>query len=487
MRLREESIIMEVIKKYGIHICWGLMCIMAFCLLWSIYRFNILPLKIFIIVFIGIIIICFILNLMCSRKQKLKMRKIGLVLSLLLCFFIPYFNIKIVNKAHETVKAITNGDIKTTEISVLVRVDSKYIDIKDLDGKQFGILSNIDRDNTDFMLNRLNIIFSNDISKISYRDFKDEFSDLLLGKTDAIIVNEGMRDAFNIINKNFNEKTRVLFTLDRKEVLENLKANDIINDAFLVYISGIDTNGPVSKTSRSDVNMLATINPKRKEMLLVFIPRDYYVPLQCSNGNCETGAMDKLTHAGLYGIETSQQTIEKLFDLRINYNIRLNFDTLITMVNALDGIEITSDKEFVSQDCSYIIGKQHVDGKCALQFARERYSYASGDRHRGENQQQVIEAMLKKFTKANIIKHYESIMNAVQGMFQTNMSTDEMTALLQMQINDMANWKVTSISVDGSGDMLPTYSFGSQPLYVMHPNTNTIEKAKTLIRSIYDS
>lgn len=188
--------------------------------------------------------------------------------------------------------------------------------------------------------------------------------------------------------------------------------------------------------------------------------------------------MDKLTHAGLYGVETSQATISKLLDIKINYNIRLNFDTLTTMVDALGGIDIYSDKElttYTNNNCSYMKGNQHVDGACALAFARERYAYESGDRHRGENQQQVIEAMLKKFTKSNVIKNYESIMNAVQGMFQTNMTTDEITALIQMQIDDMATWKVTSLSADGTGDMLPTYSFGSQPLYVMHPEEKTIK------------
>ena len=167
--------------------------------------------------------------------------------------------------------------------------------------------------------------------------------------------------------------------------------------------------------------------------------------------------------------------------------MRLNFDTLTTMVDALDGIDIYSDKEltaYTNKNCSYVKGNQHVDGACALAFARERYAYESGDRHRGENQQQVIEAMLKKFTKSNVIKNYESIMNAVQGMFQTNMTTDEITALIQMQIDDMATWKVTSISADGTGDMLPTYSFGSQPLYVMHPKENAIVNIKKILKNI---
>mgnify|MGYP000273118955 CR=1 FL=1 len=478
---------MENIKKYGKHVCWIVMVLAAAYLLWSLYRFHILPLKYYIPILVVILLIVGAVIYCILGKKANKITKIlGCVFSIVLCICILFMNVKVINKAQETVKAVSNGDIKTTEISVLVKKDSSYKDVKDLDGKQFGILKTIDRENTDFMLNRLGSQFSNEISKIEYKEFKDEMQGLLDGNTDAIIMNEGMRDAFNIIDGSFEKETRVIYTLDRKEVLKNLKANNITKDPFIVYISGIDTNGSISKTSRSDVNMLAAVNPQKKELLLVFIPRDYYV-LQCPNGSCETGAMDKLTHAGLYGVETSQATLSKLFDIKINYNVRLNFDTLTTMVDALDGIDIYSDKEltaYTNKNCSYVKGNQHVDGACALAFARERYAYESGDRHRGENQQQVIEAMLKKFTKSNVIKNYESIMNAVQGMFQTNMTTDEITALIQMQIDDMATWKVTSISADGTGDMLPTYSFGSQPLYVMHPKENAIVNIKKILKNI---
>lgn len=476
---------MESIKKFGKHGCWLVMVLSAAYLLWSLYRFHILPLKYYILILIVILLIIgAVIYCILGKKANRITNIIGCILSVVLCICMLFMNIKVINKAQETVKAVSNGDIKTTEISVLVKKDSSYKDIEDLDGKQFGILKKIDRENTDFMLNRLSSQFTNEVSKIEYKEFKDEIQGLQEGRTDAIIMNEGMRDAFNIIDGSFEQKTRVIYTLDRKEVLKNLKANNITKDSFIVYISGIDTNGSISKTSRSDVNMLAAVNPQKKELLLIFIPRDYYVPLQCPNGSCETGAMDKLTHAGLYGVETSQATISKLLDIKINYNIRLNFDTLTTMVDALGGIEIYSDKEltaYTNKNCNYIKGNQHVNGACALAFARERYAYESGDRHRGENQQQVIEAMLKKFTKSNVIKNYESIMNAVQGMFQTNMTTDEITALIQMQINDMATWKVTSISADGTGDMLPTYSFGSQPLYVMHPDDEKIIKLKNLL------
>lgn len=479
---------MEKIKKYGKHICWIAMLLAAAYFLWSLYRFRILPLKYYIPILIVILLAVGVLIFCVAGKKANKTTKIlGCIISFFLCVCMLFLNVKVIDKAQETVRAVSNGDIKTTEISILVKKDSSYKNIKDLDGKQFGILKTIDRENTDFMLNRLSSQFTNEISKIEYKEFKDEIQGLQEGKTDAIIMNEGMREAFNIIDNSFESETRVIYSLDREEVLKNLKANNITKDSFIIYISGIDTNGSISKTSRSDVNMLAAVNPQKKELLLVFIPRDYYVPLQCPNGSCETGAMDKLTHAGLYGVETSQATLSKLFDIKINYNVRLNFDTLTTMVDALGGIDIYSDQDVEllhGKGCSIKKGTQHVDGRCALGFARERYAYETGDRHRGENQQQVIEAMLKKFTKSNVIKNYESIMNAVQGMFQTNMTMDEITSLIQMQIDDMSTWKVTSISADGTGGMLPTYSFGSQPLYVMQPKKKTILDIRKAIGNI---
>lgn len=218
-----------MIISYGKHISWLLLCLSSLHLLWSVYCFHFLPLKFFLLFVLTIIIICALLILtICSRRNNHMIKGFGCGVSLLLFICMLFMNFKVVNKAYETVEAVSNGDIKTTEISVLVKKDSMFKRIKDLDGQRFGILKNIDRDNTDFMLNRLSSQFNNEISKVEYKEFKDELQGLLDGKTDAIIMNEGMRDAFNVIDGSFEKETRVLYTLDRKEVLKNLKANNII-------------------------------------------------------------------------------------------------------------------------------------------------------------------------------------------------------------------------------------------------------------------
>lgn len=476
---------MEKLKKLGKHLFWIMQLLASLYLIYSIYKF--LPMKYLLIAVLVLgILLALVLFMQVSKKTNQAVKIGSKVLAVVLSILMLVVNVKVINVAKETVAKIANGNTETTTVSVLVRKDSAYKEIIDLDGKSFGMMKEVDRENTDFMLNRLSSQFKNQIAKVEYADGEVMLEDLLNGKTEAIIMNEGFRDSFELLNSEFTSDTRVLYTLDREKVIENLKSASVTKEGFIVYISGIDTTGPITTTSRSDVNMLMAVNPVKKKISLVFIPRDYYVPLQCHDGVCETDAMDKLTHAGLYGVEVSQATIENILGVEINYNIRINFDTVKTMVDALGGIEIDSDQDFIAwtdHECHITEGKQHLDGKCALAFARERYSYTAGDRHRGENQQQVIQAMINKFTAKNVIGNYESFLNAIQGMFQTNMTTDEITALIQMQINDMATWDVTTTLVDGTGDMVPTYSYGSTPLYVMRPDQGTINEAKKLLQS----
>ena len=480
---------MENIKKYGKHVCWIVMVLAAAYLLWSLYRFHILPLKYYIpilvviLLIVGAVIYC-ILGKKANRITKI----LGCVFSIVLCICMLFMNVKVINKAQETVKAVSNGDIKTTEISVLVKKDSSYKDVKDLDGKQFGILKTIDRENTDFMLNRLGSQFSNEISKIEYKEFKDEMQGLLEGNTDAIIMNEGMRDAFNIIDGSFEKETRVIYTLDRKEVLKNLKANNITKDPFIVYISGIDTNGSISKTSRSDVNMLAAVNPQKKELLLVFIPRDYYVPLQCPNGSCETGAMDKLTHAGLYGVESSEAAIENLYGINIDYYVRMNFTSFMDIVDALGGVTVHSPEEFTTKIGGYQIqeGENHLNAKEALAFVRERKSFVDGDFARGRNQQRMISAIVKKVCSPAILTSFSQVLDTISQSIETNMPSDEMNALVQMQLSQMPNWDIQSYQIIGDSASMPCYSVGMNASVII-PNELSITQAREYIDQFMDN
>lgn len=251
-----------------------------------------------------------------------------------------------------------------------------------------------------------------------------------------------------------------------------------VSRPFAVYISGIDTFGDISTTSRSDVNIIAVVNPTTHRISLVNTPRDYYVQLHGT-----TGVKDKLTHAGLYGIDQSVATLEDLYGIDIKYNIRINFSSLEKLVDTLGGVEVQSAYNFSSGGYKFTEGANQLDGKKALAFSRERHSFEGGDRTRGENQMQVIKAIISKMSSPTTVIKFQTILGDLQGTFQTNMSTENLTTLIRNQIDSLAKWTVTSSSVDGTGASDYTYSMGNQKLYVMIPDQTSLNSAKNAMKS----
>ncbi len=258
---------------------------------------------------------------------------------------------------------------------------------------------------------------------------------------------------------------------EKKENLTNFGDKPIV-----FYISGSDSRTSVSdESARSDVNIVTVVNPTTSKILLISIPRDYYVQLHGT-----TGLRDKLTHAGIYGINMSKQTVEDILDVKIDDTIKVGFDALKDIVDAIDGIDIYSDQDLTphtDKSCHFTTGTQHVDGKCALAFSRERYAYETGDRHRGQNQQQVISKIIAKVTTPAYILKLPDILRAADGMFETSLTYAEMLDIIKFQLFSGTNWKIESISLDGTGSSQPTYSMPGQDLYVMIPNQETIDDA----------
>jgi LCP family protein required for cell wall assembly len=250
---------------------------------------------------------------------------------------------------------------------------------------------------------------------------------------------------------------------------------------FVVYISGIDVAGPIASRARSDVNILVVVNPKTGKILLVNTPRDFFVQL-----HDRPGLKDKLTHAGVYGIDVSTRTLEDLFDVDINYYLRANFTSLVTIVNALGGVDVYSEYSFTSRHGGYYFqqGMNHMNGDQALGFSRERYSFASGDRQRGKNQEAVIEAIVDKISSPALLARYQQLLNSINGAFQTSMPQDEISAQVKLMLAKNTKWDITSISVDGTGAMLPTYTYPGQNLYVMIPDQATVDAAKAAIDEV---
>ena len=262
---------------------------------------------------------------------------------------------------------------------------------------------------------------------------------------------------------------------------------DISTQPFTVFISGIDSYGDISSMTRgrSDVNMLATINPNTHEILLTSIPRDYYVQLHGT-----TGTRDKLTHAGIYGIQMSMQTLEDLLGIEINYYVKVNFSTVTKLVDTIGGIDVYSDQSirpWTNPKITIPKGNVHMDGAMALAFARERKSYSTGDRHRVQNQQDVISAIIKKVSSSSVIlTKYSEILSDLADCLSTNIGKDEISSLVKLQLDEMPSWQIGQYSLNGSDAHDYTYSMGQQVLYVMEPNLETVQTASDNIKGIIE-
>ena len=264
------------------------------------------------------------------------------------------------------------------------------------------------------------------------------------------------------------------------------EANKITKEPFVVYLSGVDNRGELTEKARSDVNILAVVNPSTKRVALINTPRDYYVDLAGTNSK------DKLTHAGLYGVETSMATLGNLYGVNVDQYLRINFAGFISIIDAVGGVDVYSDQAFTSvgspgyyDPTTFVEGWNHLDGKSALAFARERHAFASGDIQRGINQMKVIDAMLNKIKSPAILMGFSKIMDSASDCFVTSFSQDQISALVRMQLSDFASWDIESYTVTGSsGTSTQCYSAKGQKLYVMKPDDSSISKAKEMIASV---
>ena len=269
-------------------------------------------------------------------------------------------------------------------------------------------------------------------------------------------------------------------------LLTGAEANKITKEPFVIYLSGVDTRGELTENARSDVNILAAVNPVTKRVALVNTPRDYYVDL------AGTSSKDKLTHAGLYGVETSMETLGNLYGVNVDHYIRINFAGFISIIDALGGVDVYSDQAFTSvgspgyyDPTTFVEGWNHLDGKSALAFARERHAFASGDIQRGINQMKVIDAMLNKIKSPALLMGFSKIMDAAADCFVTSFSQDQISALVRMQLSDFAEWDIESYTVTGtSSSSTKCYSAKGQKLYVMKPDDASVSKAKEMVASV---
>jgi len=376
---------------------------------------------------------------------------------------------------------IVSKDYQTEEYYVVVLKDNSFSYLSDLENKKLGIYKS---ENDKYLSSVEDIASKVKIVQEKYDDYLLAGQALLDKKVDALYISATFKSILDDALDGFEGKVQILDTTTVKVQNEvQVVETNVTNESYNIYISGIDIFGDISLISRSDVNMVVTVNPTTHKVLLTSIPRDYYVQLHGTSGY-----KDKLTHAGIYGVNKSIETIEDLFNININYYIRVNFSTLINLVDSIGGITVYSDAAFTSYTnsaCSFVQGNNTLDGTCALAFSRERYAYATGDLHRVANQQTVLTAILKKaLSSKTLVTKYSSILKSLGYSFETNMPQDKIYDLVNMQLDDMPSWDITNYSVDGRGSYEYTYSYPSRKLYVMFPNINAVNKAKELINLV---
>ncbi|MGI6371947.1 MAG: LCP family protein [Caldicoprobacterales bacterium] len=444
----------------------------------TILNLGIIPSKYFIPM---TVILLLLLGFTFYSQLSLRKSKFGKFLSIFICLILAlgcYYLIK----TQSLLIDISSKNTKIDDVSIIVLKEDPAQSINDTADYLFGIQEVLDRENTDKTIEKINGDLGIEMKIKAYSDLSLQVEALYGGEVDAIILNEAYRDTIKETYKDFDERTKVL-TSHQIEIPVEIEPSDkeVTLEPFNVYISGIDTYGPIRRTSRSDVNIIATVNPKTKRILLTTTPRDFYVPFPITGG-----VRDKLTHAGVYGIDVSIGTLEDLYDIEIDYYVRVNFDSLIKMVDALGGINVDSEYAFKSGGYSFKKGINQLNGAQALAFSRERYAFASGDNQRGKNQMAVIKGMIEKAMSPAIITNYSKIMDGLSESFETNMSPNDITSLIKMQINDMSPWEVKTNNVTGKGAMKTTYTYKKKHLYVAIPDEPSVEEAKNMIKQIFE-
>lgn len=479
----------KVLRGIGI-VLSILLVVASFYLLYQLIKINVLPTKLlFLITIIFVLLDAIFALLLCYYTRAIVSKIICVVITLVLIFgscLGGYY----ISKTGNLLTNITNVTKHAKNIvSVVVKQSSDIKNKSQLNGLSVGTLRTIGTQGSSKALTEL----SKDgivMNQSEYDSLSAMLEAFYNGEVDSIIINESSRSQILDMESyaDFDNNTRVVYQTSYK--VENTdKANavsDITSKPFNVLISGSDTRGGFDENGRSDVIMVATINPKTSTILLTSVPRDFYVTTACDAADgCMQGALDKITHTGIHGTNTTKRTVEQLLGIEINYTFKVGFDTVIDLVDALGGVDVTVAPGYAYSNSAITIheGVNHLNGHDALEYARERYAYTEGDRQRTKNQQQVLMGIVNEATKPSVITKYASIMDAMANTFSTTMSNEEISDLIKYQINNNPKWKIEQYMVDGTGDTLMCAELGDAAS-VMVPDQSTVKLAKDKINAV---
>ncbi len=477
---------------------------------WRLYRLDVVPVKAIGIVAANVILLELLLFF--TRRKKAANIVLGVIsLFLAAVSIIAFLVLGRLDTALQEVTSETQEQI--SRVVIIVPLDSEMEEPADLNNKTVGYPAAIPQSTIMAVEDNLKEKGVGSIQLVSCDGIVEAAETLIEEKTDALLLYSGYLDLLDEeYMEDFSEQTKTVYVVDVGEVhetnflkkqsgdadsnetdeeentagkntIDDLAGSAKVSDTYLIYISGIDTFGEVSTKSRSDVNILAAVNTKTHKIQLINTPRDYFVELPISNG-----VKDKLTHAGLYGIDVSAGALEVLYDVDIDQYVRVNFSGFEEIIDALGGIDVYSDYDFTVEPIKhYTVGENHLSGIEALAFARERHAFADGDVQRGRNQMAVITAVINKMTSPAILTSFDKVLSGLSGSVETSFSNKEIYALVRDQLESSTSWSIDTFTVTGTGASQTTYSMPGTTAYVMVPDEEIVEEAKEKLKAVLES
>lgn len=437
-----------------------------------------IPMKMLAVI-VGIVFVLLIAAYVMQVSDSLGTNLLGMILSVLF-MAVAAKGVTIFMSANSMLANVGGATYKIDNMLVVVRIDDPAENLMDAKDYVFGRQTYADQENTEKMLSEIRSRVGQEISLVEYGTVQSEAMALLNGEIQAAVYNEAFTGVLEESIEGYSDRVKVLDHFEIRTKIDT--AGRSVDKPFNVYISGIDVSGPITTTSRSDVNIIMNVNPDTKKILLTTTPRDYYVTIPGISGE----QRDKLTHAGIYGVDRSMATLENLYGVELSYYAKVNFTSLIKIVDALGGVDVESEYAFSADGYSFSKGINHLDGDAALAFSRERYSFSDGDNQRGKNQEAVLAAIIKKASSPAVLASANKILASISKSVETNMTQDEMAQLINMQLSDGGDWDVESQAASGTGDTQSCYSSGSQQLYVMWPDEAVVGELSDKMRVVLE-
>ena len=458
-----------------------LYAILALILLFTMFNYNFLSFRFLnIIITIGLLVVLAIsIFLQKTKKSPLVTTAVLVIFSLVSLVGIFGFKqmIDITNRMNQT------AAFSEVEMSIVVPKDSDIKDVSQLTSVQAP--TKVDKNNIDTLMSALKKDKKVDVKVDDVASYQEAYDNLKSGKSKAMVLSGSYASLLESVDSNYASHLKTIYTYKIK-TKNNNSAKQVDSKVFNIYISGIDTYGSISTVSRSDVNIIMTVNMNTHKILLTTTPRDAYVKIPGGGAD----QYDKLTHAGIYGVETSEQTLENLYGIKIDYYARINFTSFLKLIDQLGGVTVHNDQAFTSLHgkFDFPVGDIQMNSEQALGFVRERYSLDGGDNDRGKNQEKVISAIVNKLASLNTVSNFTSIVNNLQDSVQTNMSLDTINALANTQLDSGSKFTVTSQAVTGTGStgQLTSYAMPNSSLYMMKLDDSSVASASQAIKKLME-